>query len=178
MSDNGLIIRKASKNDISYVAKCYRELLVYEKEHGSNSNWILGLYPTRKTAEAAFREDALYVLEKNGEILGSVILNHSQPDDYSAINWLYEADNSEVLVIHTLCILPSAAGKGLGKKMLAFAKDIAGKSGCKAVRLDTWAENRPAASLYTSCGFRPAGRGMIMFEDIVPEEQIYFELKI
>lgn len=172
------MIRKAIEKDIDSVEKSYTELLEYEKEKGGYSNWVLGLYPTRETAQRAFDENSLYVLECDGEICASIILNHLQPDDYGKINWKYEADKKEVLVIHTLCIPPSKAGKGLGKKMIEFAVNKAVELNCKVIRLDTYAGNTPAANLYKSKGFVYAGKADVMLQGVIPEEQIFFEIKL
>jgi len=47
---------------------------------------------------------------------------------------------------------------GYGRKMVQFAIKYAVQMGGKAIRLDTWAENKPAAELYRSFGFEYAGR--------------------
>lgn len=47
---------------------------------------------------------------------------------------------------------------------------------CRAMRLDTYAGNKPAASLYTKLGFRYAGIASVMLQGLIPEEQIFFEL--
>ena len=49
------MIRIATKADIPHVAATYCELLTYEQEHGTHSNWVLDVYPTEETAETAFQ---------------------------------------------------------------------------------------------------------------------------
>lgn len=172
------MIRKATKEDINAVAQSYRELLLYEKEHGGHSNWVLDVYPTITVAEKSHAEGTLYVLEEDGEICASMILNQFQPDGYTQIQWKYPASANEVLVIHTLCIPPSKAGKGIGKKMVDYALEKAKAMECKAMRLDTHAENEPAASLYKKFGFQYAGSADILLEGLIPEKQIFFELDL
>lgn len=172
------MIRKARENDLKKVEAGYTNLLTYEKEHINNSNWVLGLYPTIKTAEKAFSEDTLYVFEEDGIVLGSMILNQIQPEDYKYIKWEYEADEKEVLVVHTLCIIPSSARKGCGRKMMDFALNKGKEIGCIAVRLETYAGNEPAKALYKSMGFRFAGEGSVMLAGVIPEEQVFFEKKL
>ena len=43
------MIRAATAADIDAIEAGYNELLLYEQEHGSNSHWVLGVYPTRAT---------------------------------------------------------------------------------------------------------------------------------
>ena len=69
------MIRIATKADIPHVAATYCELLTYEQEHGTHSNWVLDVYPTEETAETAYQKNYLYVLEEEGTICCSAILN-------------------------------------------------------------------------------------------------------
>ena len=172
------MIRKAQKRDVKSVYLMYKELLVYEKEHISYSNWVLDVYPTKDTAEAGFRDGTLYVIEENGELCGSIILNSIQPDIYGSIHWEYKHNPEDILVVHTLCVPPSKAGKGYGKQLIDFAFKKAAEMGISAVRLDTFAKNEPAAALYRSSGFRYAGTAFSILNGVIPEMQIFFEKEI
>ena len=172
------MIRLAKIEDLVSVEKVYNELFAYEAEKGSTSNWVKGLYPTFDTAKRAFDNNWLYVYELNGEIYGSVVLNHIQSSDYSNIKWKYSGKDKEILVIHTLCVSPSVSGKGIGRSIVEFAVEEAGRRKCTAIRLDTYKGNKPAASLYTSLGFEYAGVQATVFMDVIPEELIYFETKL
>lgn len=170
------MIREATPLDMDGVEQTYSALLAHEQIHGSSTNWVPGVYPTRATAEAACKAGALYVLEEQGEICASVILNHTQSEDYRKIPWLYPAEDEEALVIHTLCIPPEKAGRGYGKAMVRYAVNLARETGCKVIRLDTWIGNKPAAALYQGLGFRYAGAGEVLFQDRIPETLVFFEL--
>ena len=172
------MIRKAFEKDIDAVEKAYRDLLVYEKANGSNSNWVLDAYPTRKTAEEALFSDSLYVLEEDGEIRASMILNNVQLEEYKKISWEFPAEDDKVKVVHTLCIPPYFAGRGYGRRMMEFAENEAKKSGFEVFRIDTYAGNKPAAKMYEGLGFRYAGRLETLFMDKIPEELIFFEKKL
>lgn len=170
------MIRKAVLEDITKVENIYTDLLTQEREIGGFSNWVLDVYPTRNTAEVALREGTLFVLEENGEICGSMILNNLQGDEYKKINWQY--NGQEVMVIHTLCISPNMAGKGYGKAMVAFALEYGKKQGYSVMRIDTWEGNKPAASLYEKMGFSFAGKAQALLQGLIPEKQIFFEKKL
>ncbi len=169
------MIRLAHSGDIDAVAASYDALLTYEETHGTSCNWQKGIYPTRETAESGCAAKTLYVKYENDLLCASMILNHDQPEVYQNIDWLYPAQPDKVLVLHTLCIPPAAAGKGLGKEMAQFALDLAKKTGCTVMRLDTWAQNLRAAGLYQSLGFRFAGSASVMHQGVIPEEMIFFE---
>ena len=151
------MIRKAEMQDIDGVEKGYVEILLHEKEHGAYTVWQLGVYPTRETAEKGLIDGSLYVMEQMGEICASIIINQKQPKEYDDIEWKYCAKPEEILVIHLLCVRPSKAGHGIGKQMVQFAIEEGRRRNCKAVRLDTGAQNKPAAALYKGLGFALAG---------------------
>jgi len=173
-----MTIRQATELDIDAVERGYTELLTHEKEHGNNSNWVLGLYPTRAVAEKSCGEKTLCVLEGAGGIFASMILNLVQAEEYKTIEWKYAANPEEVLVIHTLCVPPEKSRKWFGREMVNFAIGMAEETGCKVLRLDTWAENKPAILFYKKLGFRCAGKTNILLQGLIPEEQVFLERKV
>lgn len=172
------MIRKAKERDIEKISQTYEDLLLYEQEHGSNSNWRLGIYPTKEIPLEHIPKGDMYVLEKENEICASMILNSEQPAEYQKINWLYTAPQEQTLVIHTLCIPPQRAGRGYARQMLKFAVEQAKAQGCKVIRLDTWEGNAPAAKLYRKNRFRFAGQAPALLQGLIAEEQIFFELRL
>ena len=174
-----MILRPAFPDDLDTVESYYTELLTHEAATGhSTTNWSPGVYPTRQTAADALSCDTLWVLEREGAVVASVILNHRQDDFYTRIDWQYPAQPEQVLVVHTLCIPPSLAGQGLGKACVSLIKQQAAAMGCTVIRLDTWAGNLPAATLYQKCGFSLCGRAEVLFQGKIPEEFVFLEYKI
>lgn len=172
------MIRKAVQADIAAIAATYNELLVYEKQNGSNSNWKLGIYPTIAVPESKVPTETMYVLEENGSICASMVLNHNQPEEYADVAWKYPGEGTAVLVIHTLCIPPQKAGRGYGRQMVQYAKNYASELCCSTIRIDTYAYNEPAKTLYQKNGFRIAGYGNILLQGLIEEEQVYLECKV
>lgn len=173
------MVRKAGLQDIDEVEKSYVELLLHEKEHGAYTVWKLGVYPTRETAKKALTEGGLYVAEQAGEICGSIIVNHNQPEEYGGINWKYFAEPEKALVIHLLCVRPSKAGMGIGKELVRFALEEGKKRNCRTVRLDTGAQNIPAAALYRKLGFELAGTTAMAVGGLIPHKKhLFFEKSI
>lgn len=172
------MIRKANNEDIIAIAETYRELLSYEKQFGSNSNWKLDIYPTIAIPKEKVPTGTMFVLEEEGQICASMILNHEQPDEYAAIEWKYVGSKENVLVIHTLCVPPKKAGHGYGQQMVEYAKTMANKMNCATIRIDTYIHNEPAKRLYLHNGFRIAGYGRILLQGLIEEEQVYLEYKV
>lgn len=173
-----MLFRPAAESDLDAIERHYTELLTHEAETGrSTTNWSLGVYPTRQTAAAALAAGTLWVLEREGEPVASVILNHHQDDFYATIGWQYPAPPEQVLVVHTLCIPPRYAGQGLGRECVSRIKQLAATMGCTVIRLDTWAGNIPAATLYQKNGFSLCGRAQVLFQGKIPEELVFLEYR-
>ena len=171
------MIRRAVERDIDAVERQYAEILDFEQEHGSRTNWKAGVYPTRAVAEQGVADGSRSVMEEDGSLCASMLLNHVQLDVYASIAWKYAAEPEKVLVIHTLCVPPSQAGKGIGSRMVRFALEEAARRGCEVMRLDTWEHNEPAASLYRKLGFRDSGKAAGVLGGIA-ETLIFLERKV
>lgn len=170
------MIRKAKNSDIDKVEKGYTELLLHEKKHGAYTVWQLGVYPTRQTAENALEDGSLYVMEKDGEICASMIINQTIPEEYHSIDWKSKTSPSEILVLHLLCVSPSKARQGIGKEMVSYAVEECKRRCCKALRLDTGKQNIPAVSLYKKLGFELTGIApMKIGGKIAHNDHLFFE---
>lgn len=169
------MIRIAARADIDAIEQSYLELFEYESKHVNYTGWVKDVYPTRATAEKAVDAGTMYALEAQGEFAASMILNRRQASEYAQIPWKCPSDDSDVLVVHTLCVRPRFSGRGFGRRMIEYALDFARKQGCRVVRLDTGAANHPAAALYASMGFRYAGKAHVFHEGVIDEDLIYFE---
>ena len=77
-----MIIRKATEKDLDAVEKLYDEIHTAEEEQKQQIGWIRGIYPVRSTAEMALKREDLYVLEEDGNIYGTGIINNVQVDSY------------------------------------------------------------------------------------------------
>ncbi len=170
------MIRIACADDLDAVEQGYLALFAHEREHGTTTNWSEGLYPTRDTAAQALATGTLFVLENDGDVCASMILNHFQMPEYAGGQWACAAEDGQALVVHTLCVRPDCAGRGYGGQMVRFAAERARALGCRCVRLDTWAGNQPARRLYEKLGFRYAGTVDALLQGVIPEQQALFEL--
>ena len=171
-------IRKATEADIDTIAEIYDTFLDYENQHGTHSNWVKGLYPTAANARRGLEAGNLYVGELDGKIIGSYVLNHTQPEEYAKLKWQYPAEGDQVIVIHTMCLDINQQGKNLGRQFVEFAMEHGRQLGCKTMRLDTADINTPAANLYYKMGFRYVGKTEFFFEQSILEDLICFEYKL
>lgn len=169
------MIRKATPADVAAIAQTYTRLLTHEQQNGRNSNWRLDIYPTAQSAEQAVQAGEMYILEQDGQLVASMVLNNNQAAEYQQMPWQYAAEPEQVLVIHTLCIPPEQSGRGLATQMLNFAKEFAQNTGCHVIRLDTYAHNEPAKRLYQKHGFHIVGYADALLQGLIPEELVFME---
>lgn len=171
------MIRRAVRSDIEGIEKSYQMHFNHEKEHHAYTMFREGVYPTGKVAEDAVDDGSMYVCEdENGNILGSIIFDRKQPEEYGRIDWPCKADDEQTGVIHLLLVRPDAAGRGVGTSLLSYVTEIAEKLGCRVLRLDTGAQNTPAASLYQKLGFRLVSASSMKIGGVIlHDKHLFFE---
>lgn len=147
------MIRKTVSSDLDAVVTIYNEIIQLQEDGAITVGWIRGVYPTRATAEEALRRKDLFVMEKDGAILGSAIINQLQVDVYAKAKWRHEVDAEKVWVLHTLTISPKASGLGLGKQFVDFYESYALDHGCLALRMDTNERNLVARKMYKKLNY-------------------------
>jgi GNAT superfamily N-acetyltransferase len=89
--------------------------------------------------------------------------------------YTYREDEKESCWISWFCVHPSFRGRGIGKKLLQFAIQLARQAGKKYLRLytSTHPSEANAHALYEKCGFRITGKKSWKECDIV-----YLELDL
>lgn len=150
-------IHRAKPEDIPYIEEIYMLIHRYEAAGKLSIGWNPDVYPTRKTAEKALAENALFVMYMDNKVVASAIINHEQPEAYASIDWQYPADKSALGVLHTLVVHPDINSHGLGRRFISFFEDYCRNNGCEVVRLDTQEKNIRAFNLYPRLGYRLAG---------------------
>ena len=149
-----LKFRKALASDIENIEKIYLDIHTAEEEGLTQTGWKRGIYPVRKTAEMALGRDDLFVAEDGTDIVGAAIINKLQLDEYRGAPWQFAAEDTEVMVLHTLVISPKSFSKGYGKRFAEFYEEYALAQGCKTLRIDTNANNKRARQMYNKMGYR------------------------
>ena len=170
------MIRKAELRDLDAVEEIYRKIHAAEARGECTTGWIGGVYPIRATAEAALKRDDLFVLEEDGAVMATAVINQLQVDVYAGAAWEYAAEDHEVCVLHTLTVDPDVRGRGLGKRFVAFYENHARAIGCPELRMDTNARNTAARSLYKKLGYREIGIVPTVFNGI-PDVQLVLLVK-
>ena len=147
------MIRKAILDDLDAISAIYDAIHDREEAGLAVIGWNRAIYPTRASGEASIRAGDMYVLEEDGRILAAAKINQKQEESYAQGTWTHEAADSEVLVLHTLVVHPEAAGRGIGKRFVAFYEECAARMACPYLRMDTNARNAAARALYRKLGY-------------------------
>jgi ribosomal protein S18 acetylase RimI-like enzyme len=147
-------IRQAEPRDLdsawSLIDRC-RSALAARGIH----QWDDG-YPTRETTAADVARGALFVLETDdGNCVACVALDESQSPEYTSLVW---TTTEPALVVHRLCVDPSAQGRGYGRQLMEFAESHAAEQGFASVRLDAYTGNPRSVELYRRRGYREVGQ--------------------
>ena len=170
-----MMIRKATAKDIDAVEKLYDAIHTAEENGKRTIGWIRGIYPVRKTAEMALARDDLFVLEDDGKICGTGILNKIQVDSYAEGHWEHEVPDERVCVLHTLVIDPDSAGKGCGRAFIEYYETYAQENGCTELRIDTNARNAGARAMYKKHGYTEIGIVPTVFNSIEGVQLVLLE---
>ena len=97
-----MTIRKATEKDIPAVAEIFSNIHTAEEEGRVTIGWIRAIYPTETTARAALERGDLFVMEDEGTLVGTAVINQHQVDVYADGAWEHDAPAEQVMVLHTL----------------------------------------------------------------------------
>lgn len=173
-----LIFRKATQQDIQKAAKIYEDVHTCTENGIVNTGWVRGVYPTYQTAEQAFKRGDLFVAQDDCGIVGTAIINKNQMEEYKYAKWKYAAVDNEVMVLHTLAVLPSAFCKGYGKGFVKFYEEYALSQNCRYLRMDTNVINSTARTMYKKLGFSETGIVDCIFNGIKEVGLVLLEKKL
>ena len=172
------IIRKARENDIAAVTAIFERILDEEEAGRVSIGWRRGVYPTGETAAEAFEQGDLFVMEVAGNIVAAMRINREQVPEYKNCRWDHPADDHEIMVAHTLVVDPAAAGRGYGRRMIAFYEQYAREHHCPCLRMDTNAINTRARALYRKLGYKEIGITPCVFNGIGQVNLVCLEKKL
>ncbi len=153
-----MTFRKAKEDDLDKIEQIYSDIHTTEEAGQVTIGWNRAIYPTRVTAEQAlYRHDLFVSVDDNNVIVGVAIINQQQVDTYYEGDWRYPAEDSQVMVLHTLVISPKHFNKGYGTEFVRFYESYALENNCPYLRMDTNEINQGARSLYKKLGYEERG---------------------
>ena len=113
-------------------------------------------YPDYASIERDLNTETLFAFREGNTLLGIVVLNETQDEEYGEINWS-TTENDRNLVVHRLAVDPIHQGKGIARKIMDFAENFAREQQYDAIRLDTFSQNPRNQRFYTNRGYTDLG---------------------
>jgi ribosomal protein S18 acetylase RimI-like enzyme len=180
---NGHIMRKLTKEDIHIQLSTQKDIPVLHAMY-NRAKMVLedqdlfqwdDVYPNRAFFEHACMQEHLYIVSKGKRIIGGLVLNEEQEDEWNDVDWV---EGEPALVVHALCVDPLDQQKGIGSIIIDFCEERAIEGGYTSIRLDMYSKNVKAMRLYEKKGF--VYRGEIYFSSKKEGNQKYlcYEKKI
>ena len=164
-------IRKACEADIDQIESIYDRILDEEEAGKVTIGWVRGIYPARNTAEEALKRKDLFVMEDDGIIVATAIINHIQVPEYRFAEWKHNASDENIMVLHTLIVNPQQKAKGYGKAFVSYYENYARGNNCHELRMDTNIVNTRARKMYANLGYDEVGIVDCIFNGI-PEVKL------
>lgn len=145
LDEGSYTIRPAQPDDASAVVALTKEQITYHNKFLSESEQETPQFTKKRFLKDGFGENAAFhmlVAEVNGKVMGYLM--------YFPYYSLWDAHR--VLHVHDIYVSPICRGKGLGKKLLAYAAQIARDGGFKSLMWNVHRKNQSALKLYESIG--------------------------
>jgi ribosomal protein S18 acetylase RimI-like enzyme len=118
-------------------------------------NLLLQADPSPKIIEEYIKRGDCYIAEDSNIIMGVYVLLPTRPETVELVN---------------LSVLESEQGKGLEKKLILHAIQIAKDRGFQRIEIGTGNSSIGQLALYQKCGFRIVGVDIDFFSKNYPEE--------
>ena len=144
-------IRKANYKDLEEIRLIYQSARKFMSDNGNPNQWGNNNPPLSRTEED-LRENNLYVVEDDKDILAVFFYKYGDDPTYKIIyqgSWL---NNSPYGVIHRIAVSDKARGKGIAGICFDFAYNQ-----CKNLKIDTHKDNIPMQRALAKHGFKQCG---------------------
>lgn len=124
-------------------------------------------YPSLARLKKDIELEELFILQKNGEIIGIIVIIETIDEEYLPVKWLSDSDSAN-LYIHRLAVHPDFWGKGFAQKLMDFAENFAREKNYDSIRLDTFSQNKRNQRFYEFRGYKRLGNIYFPKQSIEP----------
>lgn len=166
-----MMLRRSTKEDLYNIMKIINEGKEFLKKNNVNQ-WQNG-YPNEEVILNDISNNESYVLEDNGDILGTTAISFRGERTYDNIyegKWLSSGDYA---VIHRIAASKVKKIKNIGQEILRKSEEICVSNGVNSIKIDTHEDNKAMQRLllkndYIYCGiiYLVDGSKRIAFEKI------------
>lgn len=146
-------IRRAKQDELGEIMELISKCVQVMQADGSDQ-WDAN-YPNKEIIEQDIQQGTLYVCVEDHVIAGILVLDENESEEYKTIQWVQ--NQGPHLIMHRLAVHPEVQGKGIARKLIAFAEDYARANGYTSIRLDTYAKNARALQIYPRLGYEHRG---------------------
>lgn len=146
------MIRKAVNEDLKAIMKIIKETIVEMHSYG-NYQWDEN-YPQEKDFLKDIQNGDLFVIEREGKLVGFVCINKVEPVEYNGLNWSL---NDDAMVVHRMAVNPAYRKNGIGTELMKFADKLALKNNINYLKTDTYSLNSKMNRLFEKCGYKLVG---------------------
>ena len=112
-------------------------------------------YPNTSYIIEAILNGELFIFRDDIKILGAVVLNEQQSEEWRTITWINTKE--KCLIIHALVVDPVMQGKGYGLKLMRYAEEFALTKNFFSIRLDSFPGNEKSNDLFLKLGYQIVG---------------------
>lgn len=158
-----MTLRQAVKADIETVSALYKSVIGV-----NNSVWDEN-YPTAADAENDLERDNLFVLEKDGRIIGACSV---ESDGELKGLECWKIDDGSQREIARIVIAKDKQGCGYAKIMVKALAKVLAERGCRAVHLLAAKSNPAAVKTYLAIDFETVGECFAFGHDYYAMEYI------
>jgi ribosomal protein S18 acetylase RimI-like enzyme len=147
------MIQQAKLSEIEQIlaiTKACGERMTLEGMNQWNEN-----YPNSEAFQKDIERNELYVFLAEESIIGSIVISTKMDEDYKTVDWVTETSNH--YYIHRLAVHPDHQGKGIARKMMDFAENLAIENNLVSIRLDTFSKNIRNQKFYENRGYQRLG---------------------
>lgn len=160
-----MIIVKAKEKDVKQIMDMVNDAKAFLKSKGVNQ-WQDG-YPNEEVFYNDIKEERLYVIKENEEVLGVYALVNYEPT-YDVIYDGKWSKDLPYVAVHRICVKESYKGKGISRFMFDELKKK-----YKYIRVDTHRENENMQRCLAKNGF--SLRGSIYLDSESDRHRLAFD---
>jgi len=124
-------------------------------------------YPDIDSIKNDLKTETLFTYSENDKILGIVVLNENQDEEYAEIKWSTSSGQRNI-VVHRLAVLPEHQGRGIARKLMDFVEQYSKDQRYDAIRLDTFSQNPRNQQFYENRGYDKLGSVYLKYKKDYP----------
>lgn len=147
-----MTIRLATTSDLTAIMQIVGEVVSDMASYG-NLQWS-DTYPDKSRFLTDIDNNALYVAEIDGKVMGFVAIDQEQTKEYQLLTW---SDEGDAFVIHRLAVSRDSRNLGVASHLEKFACQMALEHGVHQIRLDTYSTNAGMQTFLEKKGYRKVG---------------------